>query len=327
MEDKNFLSEIVAELNSNTPNLQNANNGETIIKEEVAEPVKADLQPDPQPESTSEKIEVSVPENSTNETVDDSPQWYDTEDVVVEKKEVVDAKEVKKEEKIEEDPDIELIKKYKKSGKSLRDFVNDYKVEDFNSMSETDLVKKGLEEFYQLSGDELTNAIYEFENSSIFNKKQLVEGFKNRFEQQNEAKLKELTSSYEINEQEELQAIEQLNQSMEDYRQKIVDQEIYGMKVTDEMSKDLKDYLSKEFTLQKEDGSLDIEKAYSVALWLKYGKDLVKANITKAKNQGKEQVIKEVSNPSKNKTYGGRAVGSGLEAAQEAFNQLFLNNK
>jgi hypothetical protein len=89
------------------------------------------------------------------------------------------------------------------------------------------------------------------------------------------------------------------------------------------MSKDLKNFIQNEFTLQKEDGSFDIEKMYSIGLWLKYGRDLVKANITKAKNEGKEQVIREVSNPSKNNTGGGRVVGSGLEAAQEAFNSLF----
>jgi hypothetical protein len=62
---------------------------------------------------------------------------------------------------------------------------------------------------------------------------------------------------------------------------------------------------------------------YSIGLWLKYGKDLVKANITKAKNEGREQVIKEVTNPSKNMTGGSSVVGSGLEAAQDAFNSLF----
>ena len=313
MEDKNFLSEIAEELNSAKPDLQNANDGETVIQEEKVEEQVVEEQPVATEEPQQEEVK--------EEEAPSEPSWYEKEEEPVTAK----AEEPVKEEtpKVEEDPDIELIRKYKKSGKSLRDFVNDYKVEDYSAMEEKDLVKKGLEEFYGLDGEELNNAVYEFENSSIFQKKQLVEGFRNRFEQNNEAKLKELTSDFEINEKEQQAAIEQLNQSMEGYRQKIVDQEMYGLKVTDEMSKDLTDYLSKDFTLQKEDGTLDIEKAYSVALWLKYGKDLVKANITKAKNQGKEQVIKEVSNPSKNKTYGGRAVGSGLEAAQEAFNNLF----
>jgi hypothetical protein len=89
------------------------------------------------------------------------------------------------------------------------------------------------------------------------------------------------------------------------------------------MSKDLKNFIDKEFTLQNEDGSFDIAKMYSIGLWLKYGKDMVKANITKAKNEGREQVIKEVSNPSKNMTGGSSVVGSGLEAAQDAFNSRF----
>jgi len=320
MEDKNFLSEIVEELNSAKPNLQNVNQGEDIIQN--------DAQPEQKPvvaeQQTKNEPEAASVENQTieNQSVEEKP-WWDAEEKVVEAKAEKEVVQNKKEEYIEEDPDIELIRNYKKSGKSLTDFVKEYTVQDFSQMGEAEIVKKGLEEFYNLSGEELNNAVYEFENSSIFQKKQLVEGFTNRFNQMNDAKLKELTSNYKMSEEENQKAVEQLGYAMEDYRQKIVNNEFYGMKVTDEMSQDLTKYLKNEFTLQREDGTLDIEKAYSVALWLKYGKELVKANVTKAKNLGKEQVIKEVSNPSKNNTFGGRSVGSGLEAAQEAFNQLF----
>lgn len=316
MEDKNFLSEIVNELNSAKPNLQDINNGEDIINN-AAPVVEAE------PVQVQEPAEEPANVQAVEETAD--PAWWDSEDKQPEpvKAEEVVTETKKTEKKIEEDPDIELIREYKKSGKSLQDFVKEYTVEDYSKMDEKEIVKKGLEKFYNLDGEDLTNAIYEFENSSIFQKKQLVEGFTNRFNQENDEKLKQLTSNFKASEEQSQKAIEQLSHSMESYRQKIVDNEIYGLKVTDEMSKDLTSYLQKEFTLQNEDGSLDIEKAYSVALWLKYGKDLVKANVTKAKNMGKEQVIKEVSNPSKNNTYGGRSVGSGLEAAQEAFNQLF----
>ena len=130
-------------------------------------------------------------------------------------------------------------------------------------------------------------------------------------------------SSNKQNEEYQQAAIAKYNEEIESFSNSIVNKELYGLKITDEMSKDLRNFIDKEFRLTKEDGSFDIEKIYSVAVWLKYGKDLVKANITKAKNEGREQVIKEVSNPSKNMTGGGRAVGSGLEAAQEAFNTLF----
>ena len=216
-----------------------------------------------------------------------------------------------------------MLLEYKKSGKTLKDFVKEYKVEDYTSWDDDKIVLDGLKEFMNLSEEEMEQAKYEFESATILQKKQLADTFRQKFEQKNEQLLKQLSSS-DTKFQEKQEAISNMfNQELETFSKNVVDQEVYGLKVTDEMSKDLKNFIQNEFTLQKEDGSFDIEKMYSIGLWLKYGKDLVKANITKAKNEGKEQVIREVSNPSKNNTGGGRVVGSGLEAAQEAFNTLF----
>ena len=149
MEDKNFLSEIAEELNSAKPDLQNANDGETVIQEEKVEEQVVEEQPVATEEPQQEEVKEEAPSE---------PSWYEKEEEPVTAK----AEEPVKEEtpKVEEDPDIELIRKYKKSGKSLRDFVNDYKVEDYSAMEEKDLVKKGLEEFYGLDGEELNNAVY-----------------------------------------------------------------------------------------------------------------------------------------------------------------------
>lgn len=224
---------------------------------------------------------------------------------------------------VELDEDLKLLAEYKKSGKTLADFVKEYQVEDYKSWNDEKIVKEGLKEFMNLTDEELEQANYEFESASILQKKQWAETFRGRFEQKNEEKLKQLTTS-NVQQSEFQKAIaDKYNADLEQFSKQIVNQEMFGIKITDEMSKDLKTFIDTEFTLQKEDGSFDIEKMYSIGLWLKYGKDLVKANITKARNEGKEQVIKEVSNPSKNMTGGGRAVGSGLEAAQEAFNTLF----
>lgn len=224
---------------------------------------------------------------------------------------------------VELDEDLKLLAEYKKSGKTLADFVKEYQVEDYKSWNDEKIVKEGLKEFMNLTDEELEQANYEFESASILQKKQWAETFRGRFEQKNEEKLKQLTTS-NVQQSEFQKAIaDKYNADLEQFSKQIVNQEMFGIKITDEMSKDLKTFIDTEFTLQKEDGSFDIEKMYSIGLWLKYGKDLVKANITKARNEGKEQVIKEVTNPSKNMTGGGRAVGSGLEAAQEAFNTLF----
>jgi hypothetical protein len=190
-------------------------------------------------------------------------------------------------------------------------------------MTDEQLVKEGLREFMQLSEDEYEQAFSEFESSSFFQKKQWADSFKQKFEEKNSTKLKQLMGSNQQAADYQKAIAEKYNEEIESFSNGIVNKELYGLKITDEMSKDLRNYIDNDFRLTKEDGSFDIEKIYSVAVWMKYGKDLVKANITKAKNEGREQVIKEVTNPSKNMTGNGRSVGSGLEAAQEAFNTLF----
>jgi hypothetical protein len=221
------------------------------------------------------------------------------------------------------DDDLKLLMEYKKSGKTLADFVKEYQVSDVQSWNDEKLVKEGLKEFMKLSEDEYEQAISEFDTASIFQKKQWAESFKQKFEEKNSNKLKELMGSNQQVEDYQKAVAAKYNEEMESFSKEITNKELYGLKITDEMSKDLRNYIDKEFRLTKEDGSFDVEKIYSVAVWLKYGKDLVKANVTKAKNEGREQVIKEVTNPSKNMTGGGRAVGSGLEAVQDAFNTLF----
>ena len=218
----------------------------------------------------------------------------------------------KSEPQLELDDDLKLILEYKKSGKTLADFVKDYKVEDFSTWSEDKLVEEGLKEFMNLSEDEMEQAKMEWDSASIFQKKQWADSFKQKFEERNNSKLKELTKSNTQAEEYQKAISAKYNAELDQFSNEVVGKELYGLKITDEMSKDLKNFIDKEFTLQNEDGSFDIAKMYSIGLWLKYGKDLVKANITKAKNEGREQIIKEVSNPSKNMTGGSSVVGSGL---------------
>jgi hypothetical protein len=284
-----------------------------------------------EPTTETEIVEPVVENNTTTTQVDDqitdsvtqSKQWWETE----EKNQVAD--QTKKEtlpiesKELDLDEDLKLILEYKKNGKSLKDFVNEYKVDDISSWNDEQLVKNGLKEFMELTPEEIEQASYEFDNASFFQKKQWADTFKQRFDQRNQDRLKQLTSSNVDQSEKQKVIANKYNEELNMFSQEIVNKEVYGLKITDEMSKDLKTFIDKEFTLQREDGSFDVEKIYSIGLWLKYGKDMVKANITKAKNEGKEQVIREVSNPSKNMTGGGRTVGSGLEAAQEAFNTLF----
>jgi hypothetical protein len=265
--------------------------------------------------------EAPAAETPKVEAVDAAKQWWEEEG----KNTTTTTTETKAEEKpqIELDEDLKLILEYKKSGKTLADFVKDYKVEDFSSWSEDKIVEQGLKEFMNLSEDEMEQAKMEWDSESILQKKQWADTFKQKFEERNNNKLKELTKSNSQAEEYQKAVSAKYNAELDQFSKEVVGKELYGLKITDEMSNDLRNFIDKEFTLQNEDGSFDIAKMYSIGLWLKYGKDMVKANITKAKNEGREQVIKEVSNPSKNMTGGSSVVGSGLEAAQDAFNSRF----
>ena len=301
-----FLQEIADQLRDQNPPAetvqQPAAQTETVV-EETPQVETA------QAETSEPKVEVQSEE----------PAWYEKEEKVVQTEQKLEEKSPE----FELDDDVKLILEYKKSGKTLKDFVKEYKVEDYSSWNDDKLVLDGLKEFMNLSEEEMEQAKYEFESATILQKKQMADTFRQKFEQKNEQLLKQLSSSDTKFQERQTAISNKFNEELESFSKNVVDQEVYGLKVTDEMSKDLKNFIQNEFTLQKEDGSFDIEKMYSIGLWLKYGRDLVKANITKAKNEGKEQVIREVSNPSKNNTGGGRAVGSGIEAAQEAFNSLF----
>lgn len=315
---ESFLNEIAEQLNAQTPTATETTEPTPEPTNEVQEEVQEEVEPVEQ--KTEETVEEKVSNDTKEETTE--PAWYEKEEEVTSEKTETEKKDTETRSEFV-DEDIQLLLDYKKSGKTLADFVKEYRVEDYSSWDDSQIVKEGLKEFMNLSEEEMEQAQYEFDNASVFQKKQWAESFRSKFEQRNEGRLKELTKSNAEMENYQKVVAEQYNKELNEVSERYVDQEVFGLKITDEMSKDLKNYIDKEFTLQKSDGTFDVEKMYSVALWLKYGKDLVKANITKAKNEGKEQVIKEVSNPSKNMTAGGRSVGSGLEAAQEAFNALF----
>lgn len=318
---ESFLSEIADQLRSQTPPAD-----PTPVDLAPADPTPIDPTPsDPPTDPTpAEPATKAVNDQITDSVTAKKEWWEDDEPNPPADPKPADGKKTETTQTSDElDEDLKLLMEYKKSGKTLADFVKEYQVEDVKSWNDQKVVEQGLKEFMQLSEEEYEQAISEFESASIFQKKQWAESFRQKFEEKNSNKLKQLMSSNQEAEEYQKAAIGKYNEEMDNFSQSIVNKELYGLKITDEMSKDLRNFIDKEFRLTKEDGSFDIEKIYSVAVWLKYGKDLVKANITKAKNEGKEQVLKEVTNPSKNMTGGGRAVGSGLEAAQEAFNTLF----
>jgi hypothetical protein len=318
---ENFLSDLADQL-------RNQQSSEpTPVEPTPAEPIVVEptpTEPAPVEPTIVEPTNTAVNDQITDSVTQQNKEWWeDAEPSPVNPTQTNPTPTEPKDVAIDLDDDLKLIAEYKKSGKTLADFVKEYQVQDVKTMTDEQIVKEGLKEFMGLSEEEYEQAASEYESASFFQKKQWADSFREKFEAKNSEKLKQLMSSNAKAGEYQEAVRAKYEAELTTFSEQIVNKEIYGLKVTDEMSKDLRNFVDKEFTLTREDGTFDIEKMYSIGLWLKYGKDLVKANVTKAKNEGREQVIKEVTNPSKNMTAGGRSVGSGLEAAQEAFNNLF----
>jgi hypothetical protein len=168
-----FLQEIADQLRDQNPPAetvqQPAAQTETVVEET------------PQVETSEPKVEVQSEE----------PAWYEKEEKVVQTEQKLEEKSPE----FELDDDVKLILEYKKSGKTLKDFVKEYKVEDYSSWNDDKLVLDGLKEFMNLSEEEMEQAKYEFESATILQKKQMADTFRQKFEQKNEQLLKQLSSS------------------------------------------------------------------------------------------------------------------------------------
>jgi hypothetical protein len=314
MSNEQLFEQIADELRNQTPtSVQNTNTPEDKTEETSVETSE-------KTNAVNDQITDSV--TQTNNKEQDETPWWEKKNESEEKVENQTQTETKAPE-IELDEEMKLLMEYKKSGKTLADFIKEYQVEDTSSWGDEKIVEEGLKNFMNLTDEETEQALYDYKNSSLFQKKQLVENFKEKFQKKNEDKLKQLTQSNNESDLKAKAIVDKYHTDLEEFSTNLAEKELFGLKITDEMSKNLKSYLEKDFTMTRKDGSIDVEKMYSVALWLNYGADLVKANITKAKNEGKEQVIKEVTNPSKNYSNSGKIVSSGLEAVQEAFSTLF----
>lgn len=283
-----------------------------------------------------QQVEPKEQEQVTNQQQEDPNEapvkaWYDDEEQVEQQtpqqqEQPAQQQEQPQQPQIEEDEDIKLIKEYKKQGKSLKDFVKEYNVVDYNSLEDNKILEMGLKELEGFSGDDFEDAKNEVESMTLFQKKKLVQEYRAKFNQVNEEKLKKLSYVDPKFEEAQKQMIERFNNDLESSVSSITNQERYGLKVTDEMSKTIKRFVAEEMNFTKPDGSVDVETLLDVALWLKYGKELVRANVTRAKNEGREEILRQTTNPSTGIGSSNMSAGFSNDNLSDAFTQ-YLNNK
>tara|TARA_R110000868_G_scaffold1898_1_gene14992 strand:- start:1824 stop:2768 length:945 start_codon:yes stop_codon:yes gene_type:complete len=278
-------------------------------------------------ETSATPVEETTPtENQTDETNPTvTKEWYEEEATTVNDK-VADPVTQTNDTLEFDDEDIKLIKEYKKQGKTLRDFVNDYKVVDYNSLDDSKVIELALRDLENFSAEDAEQAKDEIDQMPLFQRKKLIQEYRSQFNQINEGKLKELTSSNsKVAEQQNLM-MNRFQTELEQTASSITDSEKYGIKITDEMSKEIKRYIAEDMNLQRKDGSFDVDLMVDFALWRKYGKDIVKANVTRAKNEGRDEILKATLNPSAGLTSSNQNPGFSSNGVEDAFSQ-YLKNK
>lgn len=297
------------------------------------EPVEpaAPVEPSAEPAAPVAPVEPAAPVEPVDPANPVEPPaqkaWYENDDVAIVNDQITDSVTQTKQTPEFDDEDIKLILEYKKQGKTLKDFVNDYKVVDYNAMEDSKIIELALRDLEKFSAEDAEQAREEIEVMPLFQKKRLIQEYRAQFNQINEGKLKELTSSNtKVAEQENLM-MNRFQTELDQTTTSLTETERYGIKITDEMSKGIKKYIAEEMSLQRKDGTFDVDLMVEFALWKKYGKDIVRANVTRAKNEGREEILKTTLNPSTGMTSSNQNPGFGSNGAvEDAFSQ-YLKNK
>jgi len=156
--------------------------------------------------------EVSEPVINTEDPVEvEETPWYEkTESAGTN---TVDAKpaettETPKVQVEDEDEDIQLLREFKKSGKTLKDFVSEFNLPDYSTIDDATIVELGLKQLEGFDGDDYAQAVEEFNGMSLFQRKKLIQEYRNTFLQQSESKLKQLTKKNAVQEDKYRETVE-----------------------------------------------------------------------------------------------------------------------
>lgn len=272
-------------------------------------------------EQTEQPTNEEVKEETTEQPAEEQKAWYDSnegEQAVTN----VDYSEKLKELQIDLENPESIIKaidsarspelpaefenaavkdfaKYLNDGGDIKEFMDTYVATDVTKLSDREVFTSYLKGVGVESG-EMEKALKDFDEMPKYQQKLQTQRLRGELEVAQRAKLSELSHRQESLAHERQKDAEQLQRNVETSVDGLVGQSYKGLKIDGNMAKAIKNELINNFTFQKKDGSADINKLIDFAVWQRYGADLVKANVTQATNNGREQVLDKLGNPSSN---------------------------
>lgn len=195
------------------------------------------------------------------------------------------------------DEQVKFFIAQRKAGKNLADLVSELSVTDYSKLTDEQIIRQGIQEDFP-DQEQFDDALATYEAQDVFGKRRLVQEYRSRFNQRAEERQKLLLKPVEDQARLAAEVTGRFNSELETLSQTMTGKSYKGFTITADIANDLKDFVANQFSLTREDGSPDVEKMFDLALWQKYGASLVKANVSAAKNQGREEILQQVSNPS-----------------------------
>lgn len=285
-------------------------------EEVVAEnPDKVDLTKEPeagpsiQEKAKAElKVVKEIKKNKEEPTVDVTKNWFD-DDTNADNADAGKTGNSKSTEisaeykaKIEEyeslmkDPEMEAIIAAKKSGKNLLDFIQEVKPVDYNKMSPSELNEIRLKKL-GVTDEELKEAMEIFNELPKWEQREKTASVKASLEQEQSERLKKFPQDAARQMEARNAFIKKTELDLDKKLDGLLGKELFGLKITDAEHNTLRNTVLNELAVYTPDGNIDIERSLELALWDKYKKEIVRANINKARASATEEIFKERVRP------------------------------
>ncbi len=224
-----------------------------------------------------------------------------------------------------DDPEVKFILEQKKAGKNLSDIISHLSVTDNSNLPDREVVAQGLKDFKNKTADDIETIMSQFDSLTYFEQETKVNEFRNLYANRVQERQKLLSEPVTKQKEFQDQVINRFIQEVDAGTSKLVDQEFKNLKITAEMADDIKQTVLN-LTLTREDGSFNTEDMIEFAIFKKYAGKLVAANVSKAKNSGRQEVLIATTNPSSNPSVTGQ-VNTGTDTTDAAYQEYLKSRK
>ncbi len=197
-------------------------------------------------------------------------------------------------------PELQFVTDYLASGKTLQDLVSEYKVENYDQVDDREIFKRGVEKFLGITGQDLEDSLAEFDTMSAFERRKHAQEFRAKFSAGAQDVQSKLSAPFAARKEQETQILTRFSTELQAELSSVSGKEYRGLTITPEMAQQLQDHAFTKFGTLRPDGSVDVQKILDFSIWELFGPQLVKANVTKFKNLGRQEVLEQVTNPNAN---------------------------